>query len=193
MTLRKFNFVWLTLVLLLTACSSVPKEKSAQAWLKPAVKVNLPTPNLTPAIDEQQLLTVNFKNKQQSLLVLLNADDKHISVAGLSPLGIRLFRLIYNEQGIETEQNIVAPELPPANQVLLDIMLSHWPLDVWQQRLPKGWSLKDQNNIRQLRDPKDEVIVEIHYEVHAKKMRPISLQHFAFGYLIQIQHLDDAQ
>ncbi|WP_425527725.1 DUF3261 domain-containing protein, partial [Xylella fastidiosa] len=46
-------------------------------------------------------------------------------------MGIRLFLATYNETGIHTEQSIVAPELPPASQVLADVMLSHWPINAW--------------------------------------------------------------
>lgn len=186
--------VWMALsgvvLLLLSGCASHNDPTRPQAWLKPGVKVTLPAPGITPAFQQQQLLTGTFKGKQQSLLVLLSADRQQLTLAGLSSLGIRLFRVSYDGQGIHTEQSIVLPEMPPASQVLADIMLSHWPLAVWQRQLPAGWTLQDQGDKRQLRDDKGQLITEIRYLQRGTQRQPVSVQQFAFGYQILIQQLD---
>ncbi|MEQ1975727.1 DUF3261 domain-containing protein [Xenorhabdus sp. SGI240] len=181
----------LSLTCLLAACTNAPQNGPPSAWLKPGVRVLLPEPTITPAINEQQLLTATVKGKQQSLIVLLNADKQHLSLAGLSSLGIRLFKLDYDKNGVHTEQSIVLPELPPANQVLADIMLSYWPASAWQNRLPDGWRLKESGNIRQLYDKKEKLITEIYYDTQNGKRRPIRVQQFVFGYDIAIQHLEE--
>nr|WP_244182444.1 DUF3261 domain-containing protein [Xenorhabdus beddingii] len=167
-----------------------PQDNSPSAWLKPGVRVSLPEPKMTPAINEQQLLTATVKGKQQSLIVLLSANEHHLSLAGLSSLGIRLFKLDYDNNGIRTEQSIVLPELPPANQVLADIMLSYWPVSVWQARLPAGWTLQDSGDRRQLHDKDGKLITEIQYDTRNDKRRPIHVRQFIFGYSIAIQHLE---
>jgi hypothetical protein len=184
-----------TLVLLLSAlflsACSVPKQDSnrPQAWLKPGTLVMLPAPGITPSITEQQLLSAHVKGKTQSLMVLLNADQQKIMLAGLSPLGIRLFRLTYDQNGIKTEQSITLPELPPASQVLADIMLSYWPISAWQPQLPKGWTLKDIDARRELRDDQGELIETIQYLTRNGSRQPVSVHHHRFGYVINIQHL----
>ena len=55
------------------------------------------------------------------------------------------------------------PQLPPAGQVLADVMLSYWPLDVWQKQLPDGWSLNDIGDKRELRDADGKLVTEITY------------------------------
>ncbi|PWC20022.1 DUF3261 domain-containing protein [Brenneria roseae subsp. roseae] len=179
-------------VLLLSSCASKNQDNNLpQAWLKPGVKVTLPAPGISPSVSEQQLLTGTFKGKQQSLLVMLSADDKQLSLVGLSSIGIRLFLVTYDAEGIHTEQSIVLPQLPPASQVLADIMLSHWPIAVWQERLPAGWTLRDNDDKRQLRDNSGSLITEIRYMTRNHQRVPISVQQFSFGYHIVIQHLDD--
>lgn len=178
------------LALLLAGCAGKPDKTRSEAWLEPGVKVMLPAPAIAPAFTEQQLLTGTFKGKKQSLLVLLNADSQQLTLAGLSSLGIRLFRVTYDSSGIHTEQSIVLPEMPPASQVLADIMLSHWPVAAWQSRLPAGWTLKDNGDRRQLRDPQGKLVTEIRYLQRADRREPVSVQQFAFGYQILIQHLD---
>ncbi|MCU1799064.1 DUF3261 domain-containing protein [Pectobacterium polaris] len=178
-------------VLLLSSCASKQHDDNRpQAWLKPGVKVTLPAPAITPPVNEQQLLTGTFDGKQQSLLVMLSADDKQLSLVGLSSIGIRLFKVTYDTQGVHSEQSIVLPQLPPASQVLADIMLSHWPIAVWQTQLPAGWTLKDSDDKRQLRDDRGTLITEIRYMTRNNQRVPMSVQQFVFGYHIVIQHLD---
>ncbi|CDL86541.1 DUF3261 domain-containing protein [Xenorhabdus cabanillasii] len=181
----------LSLVCLLTACTNLPKHGTPNAWLKPGVRISLPEPGIMPAINEQQLLTATVNGKPQSLIVLLNANEHQLSLAGLSSLGIRLFRLNYDKDGIHAEQSLVLPEIPPASQVLADIMLSYWPVAAWIPRLPEGWTLQDTNKIRQLHDNQGKLVTEIHYDIQNGKRRPVHVQQFIFGYDIAIQHLEE--
>lgn len=176
----------------LAGCShSTPTETRPSAWLKPGVQVTLPPPGITPAVSSQQLLTGSFNGQSQSLLVLLNADEQKLSLAGLSSVGIRLFLLTYDKAGIHTEQSIVVPQLPPASQVLADVMLSHWPLAAWQTQLPKGWTLRDTGDRRELRDASGNLVTEITYLLRKGKREPISIQQHVFHYHITIQYLGD--
>lgn len=179
--------------LLLTACSHTPPAPSArsQAWLEPGTRVTLPAPGISPALRSQQLLTGSFNGQTQSLLVMLNADDKKLTLAGLSSVGIRLFLATYDEHGLHTEQSIVAPQLPPASQVLADVMLSHWPISAWQPQLPAGWTLTDSGDKRELRNARGKLVTEITYLNRHGKREPISIAQLVFKYHITIQYLGD--
>lgn len=179
-------------VLLLGGCShATPDTPYPQAWLEPGTRVTLPPPGITPSIHSQQLLTGTFKGSRQQLLVLLNADDQKVALAGLSSVGIRLFLVTYDGNGLHTEQSIVAPQLPPASQVLADVMLSNWPISAWQTRLPPGWTLADRGDKRALRNNRGALVSEITYLVRNGKRVPIGIQQHAFNYHITIQYLDD--
>lgn len=181
-------------VLLLVGCSHSTQNVDGtrpQAWLQPGTKVTLPAPGITPAVNSQQLLTGSFNGKTQSLLVMLNADAQKITLAGLSSVGIRLFLATYDATGIHTEQSIIVPQLPPASQVLADVMLSHWPIDAWQPQLPKGWTLKDKGDRRELRNADGKLVTEIVYLQRKGKREPISIEQHVFNYHITIQYLDD--
>ncbi|WP_391488791.1 DUF3261 domain-containing protein [Leclercia tamurae] len=180
--------------LLLAGCSHTTQNSDStrpQAWLQPGTKVTLPAPGITPALNSQQLLTGSFNGKTQSLLVMLNADAQKVTLAGLSSVGIRLFLATYDETGIHTEQSIVVPQLPPASQVLADVMLSHWPIDAWLPQLPKGWTLKDKGDRRELRNADGELVTEIVYLQRKGKREPISIEQHVFHYHITIQYLGD--
>lgn len=179
--------------LMLAGCSHSTHrpQNRPQAWLAPGARVTLPAPGIAPSIRSQQLLTGRFHGKSQSLLVMLNADDKKITLAGLSSVGIRLFLVTYDRQGLHTEQSIVVPQLPPASQVLADVMLSHWPISAWQPQLPKGWTLKDNGDKRELRDASGTLVTDITYLNRQGKREPISIEQHVFKYHITIQYLDD--
>ncbi|MBX8837620.1 DUF3261 domain-containing protein [Enterobacter sp. Y17] len=188
-----YRAVVLAAALLLAGCShsTDTKETRPQAWLQPGTKVMLPPPGISPAVSSQQLLTGSFNGQTQSLLVMLNADAHKVTLAGLSSVGIRLFLATYDETGIHTEQSIVVPQLPPASQVLADVMLSHWPISVWQPQLPKGWTLTDNGDRRELRNASGKLVTEIVYLQRKGKREPISIEQHVFKYHITIQYLGD--
>lgn len=183
----------LTATLILTGCShSQPEQEGRpQAWLQPGTRITLPAPGISPAVNSQQLLTGSFNGKTQSLLVMLNADDQKITLAGLSSVGIRLFLVTYDAKGLRAEQSIVVPQLPPASQVLADVMLSHWPISAWQPQLPTGWTLRDNGNKRELRNASGKLVTEIIYLNRQGKRVPISIEQHVFKYHITIQYLGD--
>ncbi|EMN1411306.1 DUF3261 domain-containing protein [Enterobacter chuandaensis] len=188
-----YRAVALAAALLLAGCShsTDTKETRPQAWLQPGTKVTLPPPGISPAVSSQQLLTGSFNGQTQSLLVMLNADAHKVTLAGLSSVGIRLFLATYDENGIHTEQSIVVPQLPPASQVLADVMLSHWPISAWQPQLPKGWTLTDNGDRRELRNASGKLVTEIVYLQRKGKREPISIEQHVFKYHITIQYLGD--
>ena len=188
-----YRAVALTAALLLAGCShsTDTQETRPQAWLQPGTRVTLPPPGISPAVSSQQLLTGSFNGQTQSLLVMLNADAHKVTLAGLSSVGIRLFLATYDETGIHTEQSIVVPQLPPASQVLADVMLSHWPISTWQPQLPKGWTLTDTRDRRELRNASGKLVTEIVYLQRKGKREPISIEQHVFKYHITIQYLGD--
>lgn len=188
-----YRAVALTAALLLAGCShsTDTQETRPQAWLQPGTRVTLPPPGISPAVSSQQLLTGSFNGQTQSLLVMLNADAHKVTLAGLSSVGIRLFLATYDESGIHTEQSIVVPQLPPASQVLADVMLSHWPIIAWQPQLPKGWTLTDTGDRRELRNASGKLVTEIVYLQRKGKREPISIEQHVFKYHITIQYLGD--
>ncbi len=180
------------LILMLGGCAiNSPSGTEPQAWLKRGVQVKLPAPLLDKPVSQQQLLTATVNGKQQSLLVLLNADGKSLQLAGLSPLGIRLFKVVYDQTGIHTEQAIKIEGLPPANQVLADIMLSYWPVQSWQPLLPAGWTFDEQPLRRTLLDNEGHAITRIDYVTQGGTRQPVSITQMAFHYQITIQNVGE--
>lgn len=183
----------IALTLFLAGCSHPQPDSDArpQAWLEPGTQVTLPAPGISPAFRSQQLLTGRFNGNTLSLLVMLNADSQKVTLAGLSSVGIRLFLVTYDDNGLHSEQSVVMPQLPPASQVLADVMLSRWPIDAWQPQLPKGWTLTDIGDKRELRNPRGKLVTEISYLNRHGQRLPIAIAQQVFKYHITIQYLGD--
>ncbi|AHF90663.1 hypothetical protein OPIT5_11110 [Opitutaceae bacterium TAV5] len=177
--------------------SAVASPSAPVANLDPRTRVTLPPPALAAPLaplHREQLLRATARGRTWTLHTVLDADGEKITFAGLSPLGVRLFLLTYRDGRIDAEQLAATGELPPAAQVLADIMLAWWPLDAWQSRLPAGWTLADDAPVlRTLRDPRGEVVMEIHYQPASGAARgePAVIRQHAFDYRIGITTLAD--
>ena len=196
-------FALISFLLSLCGCASAPEPRAA---LTREVVVSLPAPSRATPLHLQQLLTVQMPAsgegpaRSQSLLVALEADGQRVSLVGFSLLGVRLFRIDYDAHGIRSEQLpplVTLGALPPPSQVLADVMLSYWPLAVWQARLPSGWLLSDTPTLRQLRDGQGQVVSEIRYREGGgstadTEREPVLLWQHAFGYRLTIQTLPEA-
>jgi hypothetical protein len=178
-------------VWMLAACANVPGTSHPQAWLRPGTRVSLPVSGLSPGLSAHQLLTTHYRGREHSLMVLLKADAQQLSLVGLSTAGIRLFTLQYDARGLHTEQHVPVPGLPPASQVLADIMLSYWPVASWQRLLPDQWRLLDEGAQRQLLDPDGALVLVIDYDESGAVRQPVHIRQWAFGYDIRIRNLDD--
>lgn len=177
-------------LLQLTGCSSLPEQQSEMARLNADTWVQLPTPTLEQPLSRRQLLGVETTGGRQSFQAFLHADEQHLTLVALSPSGIRLFSLHYDDQGIHIEQPINHEHLPPASQVLSDVMLAYWPQDRWHKLLPQGWVLEDLSEYRRLLDAEEKVVVEIAYRLENNQREPYRLTHHHFGYQLHIRNLD---
>lgn len=188
---------WLcVLVVWLTGCASTttPESSRPEANLTPQVVVPLPSPIRATPLHVEQILTARIQGQTNghSLLVVMEADGQRLSLVGFSLLGVRLFRVEYGVDGIRVEQLpalAALGALPPANQVLADVLLSYWPGESWQAVLPAGWQLIDQPLRRELRNEKGELVSEITYQQQVGDRNPVRLWQHAFDYQLTIQTL----
>lgn len=184
------------LTLWLAGCASTtpPESTRPEANLTPQVVVPLPAPTRDSPLHVEQILTAQIKGQTNghSLLVVMEADGQRLSLVGFSLLGVRLFRVDYGVDGIRVEQLpalAALGALPPANQVLADVLLSYWPREAWQAVLPAGWQLIDTPLRRELRNEKGELVSEITYQPQAGDRNPVRLWQHAFDYQLTIQTL----
>lgn len=175
-------------VLLLTGCSSQP---ISTAYLDKGTVMTLPAPVLAAPFYRQQLLTASVGGSNHQLMTVLEADGHQLTLVGLTPSGVRLFLVRYDQQGIETRQlsPLLTSGMPPVSQVLADVMLCYWPLASWQPQLPPGWTLRDEGLLRRLRAPDGTLVTEIRYRDADGVREPVGLQQYVFNYRLQLETL----
>ncbi|USP10984.1 DUF3261 domain-containing protein [Aeromonas dhakensis] len=180
--------LFMFVVLLLTGCSSQP---TPTAYLNRGTVMTLPAPVLAAPFYRQQLLTASVGGSNHQLMTVLEADGHQLTLVGLTPSGVRLFLVRYDQQGIETRQlsPLLTSGMPPVSQVLADVMLCYWPLASWQPQLPPGWTLRDEGLQRRLRAPDGTLVTEIRYRDAAGVREPVGLQQHVFNYRLQLETL----
>lgn len=182
--------ILLILMVQLSACSSLPEQSSEMARLNADTWVKLPAPGLQESFTRHQLLSVETETGRQSFQALLTVHQQQMELLALTPSGIRLFSLRYDEQGIIIEQHIHHEHSPPAVQVLSDVMLAYWPQNNWHEVLPHGWMLENLAEQRRLLDDQGNPVVEIDYRLENNHREPYRLIHHHFGYQLHIRNLD---
>lgn len=194
--LNKINFIRLfmassfvcALLLLLSGCQQTQRElPSGYAWVTPDTAITIPAAREIPVISVQQLLTAKYADQEHIFITMLNVTDDELNLVGLSTLGIRLFRLNYNAEGIDVEVYAVVKDKIDPEQVLLDIMLSYAPIKAWETTLPQGWYLKDELDGRCLFDAEGKIVMEVLYQTVQGERTPVLLKHKAFQYEIKLE------
>ena len=183
------NYIILILLLTLGACATNTVQPTA--WVNKETEITLPPPLTDHPLQAQQLLTTTYKDKSHSLMVLLDVQKNELNLVGLTPVGIRLFTINYNQHGIQSKYNLPIPNLPKANQVLLDIMLAYWPVNTWTEHLPENWHLEETENKRVLTNNQNEPVIEITYTTEQGSQTPKTILHHQFGYTINLDNMEE--
>lgn len=190
LALGKKSFLIVATVLLVS-CTSVNHQGSLslKPYLDAGVQVSLPPAQVVPPVEFHEVLDVTYQNQSHSLIVMFKYDGQSLTLTGLSHLGIKLFGATYSNQGLQTEQFINIKELPKPEQVLLDVLLGHAPLEAWHNLLPQNYKFTQQDKKRILVNDQGRIIYEIDLALKDNVSVPIKLKNHNFGYEISISYL----
>ncbi len=134
----------------LSACSllSPPQNKPPQAsqsaeWIPFA-------PPLGPSRRIVQEITAKWQDRQETILCVLELDERHIAIAGLSGDGISLFNINYDGKKVDMDKSPLLPSGFSPEFMVKDLQLAYWPLAELQKRLSKQWRLEADDKQRRL-------------------------------------------
>ena len=198
---------WLLLVSL-TAClthsntsSSNSSEENNRIQIADDTWVALPQPSdLGYTLTASQLLSVRYidqtkKNQSNQLPIQLQITQDKLVLAGFSSWGTRLLSLTYQDNQLDTYVMAgLGNTLPKPEQVLFNLMITLYPLDVWQPRLQQtGWTLTEQQTEktkqRTLFDNHGKLIAEINYASFDPLKGDITFINHALDFTIVIKTL----
>jgi hypothetical protein len=175
-------------LLWLSGCALLPREESAE---QVAVKLELMpmAQPLGPARRIVQQITAVWADRQEALLAVLELDEKHIAMAGLSNEGLSLFNLTYDGHTVVSDKSPLLPDSVAPEFIISDLQLVYWPIAELQKILPAEWRLETGQNKRILivRNKKQ---VEVNYlSPDPVWPKAVELVNFQYNYRLNIKTL----
>jgi Protein of unknown function (DUF3261) len=146
--------------------------------------------SLGRSLSLQQHLTVESPERIDELDVALEVDAERLDLVGLA-LGQRIFALHYDGHSLQSWRHPLVPEQLRGADVLEDLQLTLWPLDVIKKALPEGWDIEDLGRRRTLRWADHPVLV-IDYSGDPRWSGKIQLTNLQYQYCLTIQSVSSA-
>jgi len=151
----------------------------------------LPPESFGQSLSLLQSLEINYKGESRQLLAQLEINPNKITLVGLSPLGNRLFTVLWTGESLSEEYLAEWPFPFSPKHILADVQLALW-LKIPQQ---------DGFKIREIQSPQlrreilrnEEIVMRISYETRPFWQGEILIQHLERGYQLSIQTLQSNQ
>ena len=175
------------LSLLLIGCSSQTSSDAPMANVTRHQRVALPCPDF-PEASYRQLLTFSYDGSSHSLIALLKLGKGRLSLSGLTPMQVKLFDASFDGRKLEVRTQVPAASLPPAEQVVMDIMLAYGRGDGFKDSL-KGFSFEGTKDALLIRDKSGKAVYGIDYSGGL----PVRIKNHEFGYSISIRYIGQAK
>lgn len=169
----------ISVVLLATACATVPAPQEARLGLK------LSPASLGASIARQQHLKVEREGRIDDLDAALEVDPERLQLVGLA-FGQRVLSLSYDGKELTSWRHAMLPAQVRAEDVLEDLQLTLWPEQAIASELPSGWTVKDEGLRRTLYKDGTAVTV-IDYSAMPRWSGTVVLQNLRYEYRLTIQ------
>lgn len=136
-----------------------------------------------------QEINAQWSGRKETFLCILELDQRHIAVAGVTPQGMSLFNLRYDGNKVSMTRSPLLPDKLPPEMIVKDLQLAYWPLPMLQQRLPKAWKIalpKAKPKQRQLYF-NDELVAEVSYlQPDPNWPKSVELTNYRYRYKLHI-------
>lgn len=175
--------VWLLLAAIALnalGCTGAPPQV-ARLGLK------LAPASLGRSLNLQQHLTVERQGRIDELDAALEIDASRIDLVGLA-LGQRILTLHYDGRSLQSWRHPLVPEQLRGEDVLEDLQLTLWPVDIIRNALPSGWSIEEVGRRRILRLA-DQPVLVIDYSGEPRWSGKIELTNLLYQYRLTIQSI----
>jgi len=133
----------------------------------------------------QQHLSIERQGRVDEIDAALEVDDQSLDLVGLA-FGQRILALHFDGRSLQSWRHPLVPEQLRGEDVLEDLQLALWPIDVIEKALPAGWSIVD-NGQRRLLRLLDEPVMVIEYSDEPRWSGKIELTNLRYQYRLTIQ------
>ena len=161
------------------------------APMQPArLGLKLAPATLGASLSLQQHLSVERPGRIDELDAALEVDEQKLDLVGLA-FGQRVFALRYDGRSLQSWRHPSVPEQLRGEDVLEDLQLTLWPIDVIENALPAGWSIEEFGRRRTLR-LLDQPVLVIDYSGEPRWNGKIELTNLRYQYRLTIQSVSSA-
>jgi hypothetical protein len=169
------TLITLMLALALQGCTTPQPRRSAMPELR-----------LAPAEAGQTLalaqrLTISRQDQTQTVEAMLELSETKLELA-LLLMGQPVARLSWDGRTLQEQRVPGLPEQVSAQRILTDLQLVVWPAVALARALPPGWSLGEQDGLRELRQQGD-VVARVRY----RSRWDAELENLREGYRLRIE------
>ena len=176
----------LSLCALLSSCTVLNKTDVS----KPPVLMPI-APPAGPSRRIVQQITAQWPDRKETLLCVLELDQRHIAMAGLSNDGVGLFNLTYDGKTIVLDKSPLLPESLAPEFIITDLQLAYWPVAVLQKSLhASSWRLESDAGHRRLYFQGDKVVDVNYLTPDAVWAKSVELINYRYNYRLQIKTLN---
>lgn len=142
---------------------------------------------LGPARRIVQQITAVWTDQQETLLCVLELDQQHIAIAGLSNDGLSLFDLNYDGKTLSLEKSPLLPDSFAPERIIKDLQLVYWPQAELQKILPQQWRLEADKHHRRLYYNNERRVDVDYLQADAVWAKSVTLTNHHFHYQLHIK------
>ena len=162
----------------------------AAAPAQPArLGLRLAPATLGVSLSLQQHLSIERQGRVDELDAALEIDPERLDMVGLA-LGQRMLALHYDGRSLQSWRHPLVPEQLRGEDVLEDLQLTLWPIEVIEKALPAGWSIAEDGRRRTLR-LLDQPVLVIDYSGEPRWSGKIELTNLRYRYRLTIQSVSN--
>ena len=192
--LGRQTFLALVLAASLAACQSADQTRrpAGEALGEQGSMVRLPNP-LPPyqfgsALSLTQTVSGQYADRQDRMVVEIEIERNALRMIGLTPMGIKIFSLSYDNGEVEQSVGKMVPDGVNPSYILSDFQLTYWPItDVRNALAQQKYSVSDTGDRRIVLGPSGEILVEIIYLQPLKRWSDVELIHHEAGYTMSVK------
>ena len=162
----------------LLGCGAAPAQPAR-------LGLRLAPATLGVSLSLQQHLSIERQGRVDELDTALEIDPERLDMVGLA-LGQRMLALHYDGRSLQTWRHPLVPEQLRGEDVLEDLQLTLWPIEVIEKALPDGWSIAEDGRRRTLR-LLDQPVLVIDYSGEPRWSGKIELTNLRYRYRLTIQ------
>jgi hypothetical protein len=170
----------------LLAALAVHSFGCADAPAQPArLGLKLAPATLGVSLSLQQHLRIERQGRVDELDAALEIDAERLDMVGLA-FGQRILALRFDGRSLQSWRHPLVPERLRGEDVLEDLQLTLWPIEVIEKALPAGWSIAEDGRRRTLR-LLDQPVLVIDYSGEPRWNGKIELTNLRYQYRLTIQ------